>query len=95
MDRACRLRSCALVRRVRQGGEEVLAHVGCLHTRRSLRAFEVCSGFHGWTCPEFYRRTLFWDFIDFTSMTVLFSQHACVTVLTRLSESSRRGGEEV
>ena len=29
------------------------------------------------------------------SMTVLFSQHACVMVLSRLSESSRRGGEEV
>ena len=32
----------------------------------------VCSGFHGRTCPEFYRRAWFWDFIDFTSMTVLF-----------------------
>ena len=93
MDRACRLRSFALVRRVRQGGEEVLAHWG-VFTRRSLCALGVL-GFSWILCPEFYRSHLFWDFIDFTSMTVLFSQHACVMVLTRLSESSRRGGEEV
>jgi hypothetical protein len=71
----------------------VLAHSG-VFTRRSLYAFEVCSGFHR-RCPEFYRTPLFWGFIDFTSMAVLFSQHACVMVLTRLSESSQRGGEEV
>jgi hypothetical protein len=45
-------------------------------------------------------RSCFGDFIDLTSMpvTVLFSQHAlctaCVMVLTRLSESSWRGGED-
>ena len=92
MDRACRLRSFALVRRVRQGGEEVLAHWG-VFTRRSRCASEVCSGFHG-HCPEFYRPLLFGISSIFTSMTVLFSQHACVVVLTTvrvLSARRRRG----
>jgi len=59
----------------------VLAHVGCLHTRRSLRAFEVCSGFHGRTCPEFYRASFFWDFIDFTF-------HDCVVFTTCLCDGA-------
>ena len=72
----------------------MLAHWG-VFTRRSLCALGVL-GF-SWTDLS----GVFTDHISFgissisLSMTVLFSQHACVMVLTRLSESSRRGGEEV
>jgi hypothetical protein len=53
--------SCATCSTRRRGSAGSL---WCLHTRRSLRAFEVRSGFHGRTCPEFYRHSSFWDFIE-------------------------------
>ena len=59
----------------------MLAHVGCLHTRRSLRAFEVCSGFHGWTYPEFYRPLLLLGFHR-------FHFHDCVVFTTCLCDGA-------
>ena len=94
MDRACRLRSCALVRRVRQGGEEVLAHVGCLHSPLTA-CFRGVLGFSWMFIRSFTDTPAFG-----ISSSVVFTTCLCdVMVLTGLSESdlesSRRGGEEV
>ena len=94
MDRACRLRSLLLCDVFDKEAKR------CWLTRvSSLAAHFLCTGcarvFMDGLVRSFTDHSCFWDFIDFTSMTVLFSQPACVMVLTRLSESSRRGGEEV
>ncbi len=74
--------------------------LGCLHspltlctTSRCARVFKFMDGLvRSFTVTV---RSCFGDFIDLTSMTVLFLQHALyMMVLTRLSESSWRGGED-
>jgi hypothetical protein len=81
--------------------------LGCLHspltlctTSRCARVFKFMDGLvRSFTVTV---RSCFGDFIDLTSMTVLFLQHALcaarviMMVLTRLSESSCqwRGGED-
>ena len=92
MDRACRLRSFALVRRVRQGGEEVLAHLGVF----TLAAHFCCRGVLGFSWMDLSEVLPITPVLGFRRHCHdVGSQHVCVMVLARLSEPTRRGGEEV